>query len=195
MEPTIKKGKLEEDLIVNCAPTLAGMKTAGLFRHFYYSRREARKQLCQVNKLLNVRGVFAEALLWKEDAVLIYVYRPRYLEKELGQPEALELLEGCGYSSDNSMEGCIGQLKHRLYHGEDFPHEIGVFLGYPIEDVRGFIENKGKNCRSCGMWKVYDHEREKEKLFKKFTHCTQVYRQVFEAGRKLSQMTVCEKAS
>lgn len=28
--------------------------------------------------------------------------------------------------------------------GKAFPHEIGVLLGYPAEDVKGFVVNEGK---------------------------------------------------
>ena len=37
----------------------------------------------------------------------------------------------------------------------DFPHEIGVFLGYPLEDVVGFIRHRGKCFTCCGCWKSY----------------------------------------
>ena len=35
-----------------------------------------------------------------------------------------------------------GQMK--LKTREDFPHEIGLLLGYPLADVKAFIENEGK---------------------------------------------------
>ena len=41
-----------------------------------------------------------------------------------------------------------------------FPHEIGLFLGYPFEDVMGFIENKGENYLCSGCWKVYSCEQD-----------------------------------
>jgi hypothetical protein len=36
-----------------------------------------------------------------------------------------------------------------------FPHEMGLLLEYPIEDVVGFIHHQGKNCLYSGYWKVY----------------------------------------
>ena len=36
-----------------------------------------------------------------------------------------------------------------------FPHELGLLLGYPVEDVLGFIRNEGRNYLYCGYWKVY----------------------------------------
>jgi len=100
-----------------------------------------------------------------------------------------ELLKNYGYE-DFSLEKSLLHLKKRLHGYKCFPHEIGIFLGYPLEDVKGFIDNKGKNCQSCGFWKVYCNAGEKEALFDKYRKCTRIYRQVFEAGRKLPQMTV-----
>lgn len=180
---------LETALIVNCAPTLAGMKTANLFSFIFQSRRAVLKELRDLNKTLNIRGVHIEPLLWRDKSVLLYVYRPKYLQEELQRSEIMELLEMYGYS-DYEMKNCICRLKRRLTDYDCFPHEIGVFLGYPLEDVRGFIENKGKNCKTCGIWKVYCNEAEKQKLFQKFKKCTEVYMKVFNEGRKLLQMTV-----
>lgn len=180
---------LEFALIEHCAPTLAGIKTASLFSYFFQGKQLVLEELEIVNQKLNVRGVYVEALLWREASVLVYVYRPRYLQAKLYCQETMELLKTYGYA-DGRVESCIRHLKQRLYDYDCFPHEIGVFLGYPIEDVKGFIENRGKNCKSCGMWKVYCNEWEKIKQFEKFKKCTEVYKRVFEEGRRLSQMTV-----
>ena len=39
--------------------------------------------------------------------------------------------------------------------GNDFPHEIGAFLGYPLCDIKGFLNCQGKNYLHSGYWKVY----------------------------------------
>ena len=66
-------------------------------------------------------------------------------------------MERYGYT-DTSVDGAIEWLRMRLASGDGFPHEIGLFLGYPVEDVLGFIENAGQNCKCCGCWKVYCNE-------------------------------------
>ena len=49
----------------------------------------------------------------------------------------------CTYGYDTSnLEACLERLKERIAQCEEFPHEIGMFLGYPLEDVRGFIEKQ-----------------------------------------------------
>lgn len=112
------------------------------------------------------------------------------LENELKQSGVFELLESYGYESCD-INICLKNLKCRFLEDSCFPHEIGVFLGYPLEDVKGFIANKGKNCESCGMWKVYCNKEEKHKMFRKLEKCKEVYLQVFHEGRELSRMIVC----
>lgn len=181
---------LENQMIKHCAPTLAGIKSAGLLNYYYADEQIARNELKALNSMLNERGVYVEALLWREKSVLIYTYRPSHLQKELRQPGALELLAQYGYGNCD-MEQCIKHLKTRLQHYTCFPHEIGIFLGYPLEDVIGFIENEGQNCKCRGLWKVYCNELETTRLFEKLKKCTSIYLKVFASGRSIAQMTVC----
>ena len=136
---------LEKGIVLHCAPTLAGMKTAGLFRHFYQERSHVMDELDGVNRLLNGRGVYVEILRWDEKAALVYVYRLSHLRETLIRKEVIDLMSEYD-CQDMSVEACILHLITRpLDECSCFPHEIGVFLGYPMKDVRGFIENKGEN--------------------------------------------------
>ena len=45
---------------------------------------------------------------------------------------------------------------------------MGIFLGYPLEDVKGFIEFNGKESLYVGYWKVYSKLEEKLALFQKY---------------------------
>ncbi|MBQ8598102.1 MAG: DUF3793 family protein [Lachnospiraceae bacterium] len=180
---------LENNLIEHCAPTLAGMKCGSLFNYRFTDKASVIKELKIISQKLNQRGVYVEAMLWKESYVLIYAYRRTHLIKELSREGAMELLNAYGYHSWQ-LEACIGHLKKRLAECDCFPHEIGVFLGYPLEDVKGFIIHKGQECKYCGLWKVYCNECETKKLFEKLQKCTRVYLQVFAEGRSISQMTV-----
>lgn len=65
----------------------------------------------------------------------------------------------------------LDDLQMRMIQTADFPHEIGLFLGYPVEDVLGFLENKGKNYSYCGHWKVYSDVERAKKLFAQYDRC------------------------
>ncbi len=180
---------LEKEIIQHCAPTLAGLKSAGLFNCRSNDREMFMRALNEVNQKLNVRGVYVEAMRWKDDFVLIYTYRKTHLARDLQKEGVGELLMAYGYENTD-VEVCLKHLRARLVNYDCFPHEIGVFLGYPLWDVQGFIRYEGRNCKSCGLWKVYCNECETQKLFDKFEKCNQVYSQVFAQGRSITQMTV-----
>ena len=181
---------LEQKIIEHCAPTLAGIKSANLINYHFESKEVVLQELVILNQKLNRRGVYVEALLWKEDSALVYLYRRSYLEKELKQDGVKELLSQYGYK-DMEVESCLFHLRKRLFQYDCFPHEIGVFLGYPLQDVIGFIENGGQNCKCCGLWKVYCNECETRLLFDKLRKCTAVYIKAFAEGRSIAQMTIC----
>ena len=81
-------------------------------------------------------------------------------------------------------------LRKRFAEETGFPHEIGLFLGYPLGDVKGYIEYAGRNSKCSGCWKVYCNECEAMKAFAKFDKCKQVYKKIFQEGRGLSKLTV-----
>lgn len=94
-------------------------------------------ELDEVNRLLNGRGVYVEILRWDEKAALVYVYRLSHSRETLIRREVIDLLSEYGYQ-DMSVEAYILHLKTRLLDERScFPHEIGVFWGDPMKDVRG----------------------------------------------------------
>ena len=72
----------------------------------------------------------------------------------------------------------------------DFPHEVGLFLSYPPQDVRGFIENHAVNYKCAGLWKVYGDEALARRLFDKFRKCTDIYCALWRAGSGIDQLAV-----
>lgn len=124
------------------------------------------------------------------DRALIYVYRIRRLVRDLADPEIRQFLADCGYR-DFSVEGALAHLARRIMEkGGEFPHEIGLFLGYPLGDVKGFIKHRGQNCKCTGCWKVYCDEREARRQFCRFEKCRSIYCRLYREGRALSRLTV-----
>ncbi|HHY82031.1 MAG TPA: DUF3793 family protein [Clostridiales bacterium] len=76
-------------------------------------------------------------------------------------------LENMGYKSFEP-EDCIQRLRQRFRIDGSFPHEIGIFLGYPFEDVIAFIKNKGRNYLLNGYWKVYSNVTRAIEIFMEY---------------------------
>lgn len=179
----------EKLLIAHCSPTLAGLKTANLFSCPIEDADVFMAQIDAWNDKLNDRGVYLSIMRISQSRGLVYVYRRSMLEIDLRQPGVREFLEAYDYLTLD-IEEILSLLCRRFLNFEYFPHEVGIFLGYPLNDVIGFIVNEGKNCCCSGCWKVYDDACSAQKLFAKYKKCKKVYEKLFANGRSIMQLTV-----
>ena len=172
----------ERKLVHHCTPTLAALKPANLF---------TCRSTLSPTAVQHGRRPTAAAL--RDDQLsdaLVYVYRPRLLTRAIQQEQVAAFLTAEGYDP-SSLSACIEKL-HKRICGTDlqsqmtgrcsFPHEIGFFLGYPYEDVIGFIDNEGENFLCSGCWKVYAKERDAQTCFCCYKNCTTMYQQLFDEG-------------
>ena len=182
---------IEQSLIEHCAPTLASLKTGSLFSFLAPVTHALRSEIHAVNHLLIPKGLRLCLLHALPDRALCYLYRESHLTAALGNEENAAFLRACGYDQLDA-HSALETLKQRLCKCETFPHEIGLFLGYPLGDVLGFIEHKGKNCLCCGLWKSYTDPCAAQQCFARCAKCTAVYRRLYEAGRPLSRLIVAQ---
>ena len=156
--------RLSVMLALNCAPILKGSKAACIVTvkpHEFFIIRDMFKNT----------GVLYRLLKTGKNHSILYLYRENQLYKYLCQAGVREFLKKYGYFGV-SLEEMLDRLSDRiLLYGNgkiEFPHEIGIFLGYPIADVKGFIENEGKNFIYSGYWKVYENVAEAVQLFRQY---------------------------
>lgn len=164
----------EKNLVQYCSPTLAGIKTGSLFSCAFGDEKSMRENLRVYNRMLRKKGLRLLPLKYRNGRALVYVYRPDMLSADLKNNSARELLRSFGYKTE-TPERCIIRLIERLSESGGFPHEIGLFLGYPPEDVSGFIKNKACGYKCAGCWKVYGDEEKAKLLFEKYKKCTAFY--------------------
>ena len=179
----------EEMLIRHCAPTLAGMKTGNMYNDAFESEAHLRESVCALNRRFRSKGLQVVPLRYRDGRALLYVYRPGKLAEDLLHETAVAILTEGGYQPECPAT-CIACLRRKLREEEDFPHEIGLFLGYPPEDVAGFICNKAENCKCVGCWKVYGDEAAARKTFDRFKKCTAVYAAQYAQGKSIERLIV-----
>lgn len=185
--------KLEGLLVEHCSPTLAGVKAASLFRCQDWQMKELYDAVRQADRELTPLGVRVTILKTvlkncpASGQSLIYVYRPDRVERLLTDPDNLAFLARQGYTG-GGVENLLEQLSRRLCLAERFPHEIGIFLGYPLADVEGFIANQGRNYTCCGCWKSYGDPARAEAYFDRCRRCTRLYRRLYARGIALPRL-------
>lgn len=181
---------MSDELIIKyCSPTLAGIKTGNMFTMPYHTIEGIKQEICEFNRQLSKKGLIAIPLRYNKNRVLIYIYRPEKLRIDLKDNIARKLLKSRGYSCSNP-NCCIRHLVKRISESNEFPHEIGLFLGYPSEDVQGFIYNKAENYKFTGVWKVYGDEQKARKTFEKYKKCTEVYYKQWKNGKPIERLVV-----
>lgn len=176
--------------IRHSSPTLAGLKTGSLFLCPYCSNTDLAQGLRIWNRTLVKKGLYAVCVKKYEKKALIYVYRASRLRRDLADPLAAEILKANGYLFPAYAGKCIAHLMKRLEGQNQFPHEIGLFLGYPPKDVQGFIENKAGGCKYLGWWKVYDDVETASKLFQSFNRCKKAYCDLYKKGVAFERLVV-----
>lgn len=174
----------EDKMILHCSPTLRGIKAGSIFTASYTSKNEFEKDVERANLKFNKTQIRFSALKYSKGKGIVYVYRPSLLLKDISKPESIDVLSTNGYKSYD-CKSCIDRLIERLYNSSEFPHEIGLFLGYPPEDVKGFIENQAKKFKYADYWKVYgDVERAKIR-FNAFRRSTKFCYSKWKAGASI----------
>ena len=94
------------DLATLCAPTLAGLKPASLFRYQPAPGQDAAAMAAAWHTELSPRGVTVQVLKQcpRTGAVLVYVYRPARVAKLLADDRTLAFLAGEGYTPGTADE-------------------------------------------------------------------------------------------
>ena len=161
---------MDEKIIKYASPTLSGLKTGNLFKIYIDKYYPLESILFNYNNLFNPYNIYLYKVYETEKYALIYIFRIDLLKKVLYNKNVKNFLLSCGYDY-TSLNSILLSLKNRFYKSKKTPHEVGVFLGYPLEDVLGFIINKGKNYKFSGCWKVYGNSINYEKVFNDYKKC------------------------
>ena len=185
----------ETVMIEQCAPVLAGLKPAGLFRYETRDCADLARRVRSWNEQLNGKGLRVRVMKGcaRTHRFLVYVYREAQLSAVLADKAVQEFLrqEGDQLPAEQEQTGALlNQLSRRLCCQAEFPHEIGIFLGYPLPDVVGFIENRGQNFTCCGCWKSYGEPAAARRRFDQLSKCTAVYLRLFHSGTPITRLTV-----
>lgn len=160
----------ESKVAYHCAPALLGIKPACLC-NFPAPFREIAKSIRNFNQKAVVKGLKMQVLCTCEKKTLLYVYHGKNLLLHLREPHTAVLLQSFGYDPDQTLAKMLSRLRVRIRQSADFPHEIGLFLGYPAVDVQGFITHKGRDYKLCGAWKVYGDEKKAQRTFDNYGKC------------------------
>lgn len=168
---------LRRVLLEKAAATLTGHKPASLFSLRREQFPRFAETFCTLRREVE-DTVALRCFRKRTQSYLVFVYRPAALCALLRAQELRDFLtaldypaalmeacaehhrcaRACGHcrreASPLQLECLLAEVAKRMRR-DDFPHEVGLFLGYPLRDVEGFIRCRGREASSCAGWKVY----------------------------------------
>ncbi len=189
---------LEREVVEMCAPTLGSLKPAGMFSHAHVHAvgcaacgerafeaapvEMVARSFLELGRRLQPLGVCVTPLARRDESTLTLVWRPDLLAACCGAEPVASLLEVEGYDVRDPRQ-CVRHLGARMRafdaHPHDgragfarFPHEVGLLLGYPLEDVVGFVRHRGRGARARGGWAVYSDVDRARRLSRLYEDCT-----------------------
>jgi len=173
-------------LAYESAEVLAGTKPANLInlvdRDHHCGRNLYRLWKESGRALLGQSGLVCRELIDRGDSLLLLVYAPPLLDALLQRPTTRAMLHRAGYAQAEDTAAVLAELQERCRVGEGFPHEIGIFLGYPLKDVAAFLGWVAIPFTVQGPWKIYGqpemsldlaatHKRCRERMVRKLARC------------------------
>ena len=176
--------KTSFQLALKCAPFLKGMKISCAI--------SMNREMCsQLHNILRHTDISYHILSDIDGRCLVLFYRKKEMAAYLQLPHIKEYLAKFGYAG-MSFHEMLRRLARRVsaysVKGMGFPHEIGIFFGYPVDDVKGFIENEGRDCLLVGYWKVYSNPENAKSIFNQYDQAQLCAVKEFLKGRSIRQI-------
>ncbi|AEE16647.1 DUF3793 family protein [Treponema brennaborense] len=179
---------IERTIIHFCAPSLCGIKAASLVSVGKDTYRQCLDRIRNLDGVLRGTGKRIVPVTRTENRTLLFVYDEALLNRRLCDPQIARYLGDKGYPVAEGAAAVLPAFLKRLSGAQRFPHETGVFLGYPLEDVVGFEAHGGCGCKYCGYWKVYGDVESARLLCSQYERCRTLCKQWFEEGHSIPRL-------
>ena len=167
---------LTAHLMLECAEVLAGVKPANLISLVNRTRPCGRNlyQLWQHHhaELVKRRADLTFVVLKNgTQAMLLLCYNHDQLERHMAHAGIRTLLHKAGYQAGASCTALVDELRARIGRNGSFPHEIGLFIGYPAKDVAAFMGLVKLPFACQGPWKIYGNPLRSLALAEQYRCC------------------------
>ena len=171
-----KQNDLVYCIATQCAPLICGVKISNLLI-------VENIEFDNISHIFENTSIVIHKLYMDESKSILLLYNYKEVESYLNEKSISQFMKAQGYNT-LKIEDILYNISKRFKNFKDnkenkdnkdskadkaeFPHELGIILGYPIWDVIGFIKNKGGNSLYTGYWKVYKNLEQANETFLKY---------------------------
>ncbi len=127
-----------------------------------------------ISKMNEIRCIFSKynKISYREfsycnKCTKILFYNPMVLNEHLNEHKNLKFLKSIEYPKEYNLDKYLDHIIEKMKKGT-IPDEIGIFLGYPLKDVMGFIGHPSLKLTKVNGWRVYGDARLSDEKYKAF---------------------------
>jgi hypothetical protein len=173
-------------IIRNAGPTIKKHKTSSLI-NFSNSNRNLNNIWERYKDVVKAK-LDIDYFELKRDTTNTFVlfYNKDKIIQSISDNKNMEFLKRFGYNEKMDINQCLSLLGKRFENM--CPHEIGIFLGYPIEDVVSFVDYPNSKCKMVGYWKVYHDIEKAEIIFNKYDEIKATIMKLMMRGMKPTEL-------
>ena len=172
-------------MIHYCAPTICNIKPGNIF--FVKNEVFCENTFRQWENLFLTHGLLSFAIRLSETSTAVLVCNKSWVEGILNSPAVQSyLIEKKCFSS--TLLDFVHNFSRKIESEKSFPHEIGIILGYPIDDVIEYEKNEGRNCKYSGCWKSYSNVEYTKSCQCRYKNCSRMCEKLFENGYTVPQI-------
>ena len=145
------------------------------------SKEDKKIKLSQIEAFFsNCSRITYRVITTHDGGKRVLFINEKSMEKVLVNKRCINFLKFVGYSSDYELNDYMDELVFRL-QSEEFPHEIGVFLGYPLKDVLGFMGYGKNELVEVKNWRIYGDKEISYEVYNNFMRDKAIMKEMIES--------------
>lgn len=152
-------------IIEHLGPTVLGIKPSELLNVSLYDQRiwEEFKALYFQHEQLGLKEI--RQVNGRQQVIF---YHRVTLDTVLREKHNQEFLRTFNFPETYSLDSYLNHVLDKI-RSKAFPHEIGIFLGYPLKDVLGFMKQVPLTYVRTHGWRIYGDAQISDKIYEKYS--------------------------
>jgi hypothetical protein len=160
-----------QELLLRLSPTILGVKPAELINIKFKTLEKLHDSFKGYSELEYIEVRDFPHLNRKQ----LFFYHKESLREVIAGKANQKFLIKIGYPSAFDINIYLDIIIKKL-QSDTFPHEIGIFLGYPLKDVIGYMGLSPLKLVKINGWRYYGSENLSVMHYKRFVKARDVFR-------------------
>ncbi|PAB58054.1 DUF3793 family protein [Anaeromicrobium sediminis] len=154
-------------LVGTLGPVILGVKPSEIMS-FKMNDATTNEKIKKIEETFSIcKHISYKISYYNGTSIKVLFYNVKSLEKTLKEPRNLKFLASIGYPKKFSLNFFLNHLISKINLGI-IPTEIGVFLGYPLKDVIGFMGHPSLKLTKVNGWRIYGDSRISDQRYEEF---------------------------